>query len=111
MILFKVCPNCNTEHNIANFHKNKNKSDGLAVYCKDCMKVFSKYYYKHIPKEMKTKVCAYANCDVSFTTNTNKIYCCDNHRKYAHKDTYLHNLKRRIKRKATRKVLDNEKSI
>lgn len=34
--MFKTCTNCNTEHPIDNFHKNKLTSDGRHHWCKPC---------------------------------------------------------------------------
>lgn len=34
----KKCPRCGRELPPASFHKNSKRPDGLAAYCKDCMK-------------------------------------------------------------------------
>lgn len=54
----KVCPQCKQCVPLKGFYKNKNKSDGLAVYCKQCARGFSKNSYeknKHnvVPRKPK----------------------------------------------------------
>lgn len=42
----KVCPHCKQCIPLDGFYKNKNKPDGLAIYCKQCAKSFSKSSYE-----------------------------------------------------------------
>lgn len=39
---YKYCAKCGYEHPFENFHKHKNRADGLHVYCKYCMSQFNK---------------------------------------------------------------------
>lgn len=45
MKLTKICPKCNKEKELQEFHKNKNKKDGLQILCKSCRKLHSANYY------------------------------------------------------------------
>lgn len=47
--MLKYCSKCNQEKNLDQFHKNKNRSDGLNGFCKNCIKSYkySKYYSMH----------------------------------------------------------------
>lgn len=42
----KNCLKCKIKYSKTAFHKNKNYEDGLAKYCKICMKIISKKRYK-----------------------------------------------------------------
>ena len=42
----KICLNCKQELDIFKFSKNKNKEDGLEIYCKSCKKIYHKKYYQ-----------------------------------------------------------------
>lgn len=46
--ILKICHKCGEEKDKSNFHKNKNRSDGLNGFCKNCMKEY-KYpnYHKN----------------------------------------------------------------
>lgn len=41
----KICINCNVSQDVYEFHKNKNKKDGLSSYCKVCAISRAKDYY------------------------------------------------------------------
>jgi hypothetical protein len=44
----KYCNRCNEIKNVNMYYKNKNKKDGLQIYCKPCMKKENKVnYQKH----------------------------------------------------------------
>jgi len=44
----KYCPGCKQILQVSNFHKNKNRKDGLHCHCKQCaMKYSQKYYFQH----------------------------------------------------------------
>ncbi len=40
----KICSKCNTFKNKTEFYKNKNNSDGLCCWCKECCKRYGKQY-------------------------------------------------------------------
>jgi hypothetical protein len=44
-IILKVCARCKQSKNIERFSKNPQQKDGRHVYCKDCMKLYSRKYY------------------------------------------------------------------
>lgn len=46
----KICTKCKKKKFLSKFYKNKNKKDGLASWCKDCMCVYSK-----LPKNLKKR--------------------------------------------------------
>lgn len=50
----KVCSRCNQEKNINLFSKDKQKSDGLCSYCKECNK--KDYHKSNTPEKRKTKM-------------------------------------------------------
>ena len=49
----KTCVKCNTERPYDNFSKDKNRKDGLYVYCKICMRVWSREYRLRKPRRSK----------------------------------------------------------
>lgn len=55
----KVCSGCRKELPLNMFHKNKSKSDGLNVYCKECSSIKMKQYY---------------NSDIEYSKEKNKKY-------------------------------------
>jgi hypothetical protein len=46
----KDCYKCKTSKPVSEFHKNKNKKDGLQNYCKACAKVRNREYYISTPE-------------------------------------------------------------
>lgn len=42
----KFCSKCNTEKHEDDFSKNKNKPDGLQIWCKDCYKLLNNGSYR-----------------------------------------------------------------
>lgn len=48
----KRCPKCEVTKSREEFHKNKNRSDGLVVWCKLCMKTYSDERYLTADKEL-----------------------------------------------------------
>ena len=53
MILKKVCFKCKSEKNQSDFHKDKNRKDGLFSYCKNCVLEKQKKY--NIDNRLKIK--------------------------------------------------------
>lgn len=45
--MIKKCSKCKLEKNIDQFHKNKNKKDGLHDYCKECNSIRKKNSYDY----------------------------------------------------------------
>lgn len=43
----KNCPDCNKHLPYTSFHRDKQRPDGLRLYCKDCAIERSKNYYKN----------------------------------------------------------------
>lgn len=41
----KTCTKCGDPKELTDFSKNKNKKDGLDIWCKDCKKTYHKNYY------------------------------------------------------------------
>jgi uncharacterized CHY-type Zn-finger protein len=52
----KLCPKCNIELEHSNFHKNRARSDGLAVYCSNCSKFWAREQYKKTKAENYIRV-------------------------------------------------------
>ena len=50
-MLTKWCSKCKDSHLVSSFHKNKNTKDGLARWCKECVKANSKQWYDKTPRE------------------------------------------------------------
>jgi protein-arginine kinase activator protein McsA len=48
--MLKWCYKCQTDKDPSEFHKNKNKKDGLQNYCKTCAKVRNHKYYLATPE-------------------------------------------------------------
>lgn len=44
----KRCPKCGADKVLSEFHKNKAKSDGLAIHCKACRTVIRKAHYDSV---------------------------------------------------------------
>ena len=44
--IMKICKKCNQNLDESCFNKNKNKSDGLEIYCKECAKIKSRLAYE-----------------------------------------------------------------
>lgn len=51
----KYCPGCQKTKNVRNFHKHKNKPDGLASWCKECANGNSRRWAKS-NKERRARV-------------------------------------------------------
>ena len=49
----KTCVKCNTPRLHDDFSKDKNRKDGLYVYCKICMRTWSREYRLRKPREAK----------------------------------------------------------
>lgn len=48
----KICPKCEEEKPLSEFHKNSSSKDGRGGYCKSCMAEYNKqYYHKEIGDE------------------------------------------------------------
>lgn len=52
----KECPRCKEITN--DFAKNKNKKDGLQIYCRSCVKEINADYYKRTPEKNSSRVAA-----------------------------------------------------
>jgi hypothetical protein len=46
-VVSKVCPHCKVEKKIEKFARNKYRTDGHSVQCKDCIKAYNQKYYKN----------------------------------------------------------------
>ena len=46
----KTCSKCKEVKPLADFHRNRAKSDGRASYCKPCMKIRNYAYYRNTPE-------------------------------------------------------------
>ena len=42
----KICPKCKKQKKVSAFYKNRNASDGLDHYCRDCTKKRMKEYFR-----------------------------------------------------------------
>ncbi len=49
----KLCPKCNTEKDIDSFHNNKNRKDGKAHSCRDCISEYTRELYRRDPSRAK----------------------------------------------------------
>ncbi len=49
----KLCVRCNTERPFTDFSKDKNRKDGYYVYCKICMRVWSREFRLKNPRSSK----------------------------------------------------------
>ena len=64
----KICSKCKVEKDICEYHKDKNKKDGLNTYCKLCAINHSKEYYEKnkekINEKSKTKITCECGCEI-----------------------------------------------
>ncbi len=51
----KLCLKCNIEKDFILFSLNKNKKDGLEIYCKECRKIQHKIYYENNKEDISDK--------------------------------------------------------
>lgn len=51
----KICSRCRKELLISCFYKNKNKSDGLSSYCKECKRIANKQWYRKDIEQSREK--------------------------------------------------------
>ena len=51
----KICSKCKVEKDICEYHKDKNKKDGLNTYCKLCAINHSKEYYEKNKEKISSK--------------------------------------------------------
>lgn len=51
----KICSKCNIEKDVCEYHKDKNKKDGLNRYCKLCAINHSKEYYEKNKEKISSK--------------------------------------------------------
>lgn len=72
MSLFKRCSNCGIVKNKSDYHTANQRSDGVAVYCKECSSKKAKIYYI---KNIVEKQCLH--CNSFFLGSFNKNYCSD----------------------------------
>lgn len=49
----KVCPKCGVRKERSEYHKDKNRNDGLAGFCKDCLVAKNKKWREANPEKMK----------------------------------------------------------
>jgi hypothetical protein len=49
----KVCPKCGGKKERSEFHKDKNRNDGLAGFCKECLVAKNKKWRENNPERMK----------------------------------------------------------
>jgi hypothetical protein len=55
----KTCKKCNIEKELNLFNKNKNKVDGLHIWCKECSSILNKNRYESQSKSIKEKTSKY----------------------------------------------------
>jgi hypothetical protein len=55
----KICSKCKIEKFITLFSKDKNRKDGLKIYCNDCRKIESKIYRERNPEKRKETIKKY----------------------------------------------------
>ena len=51
----KRCYKCNTQKQLSEFHKSKNRKDGLSARCKNCQYLYNKNRYDKDPESFKLK--------------------------------------------------------
>jgi hypothetical protein len=87
----KVCIKCKQEQELDHFYKNKNKKDGLGVWCKDCFKKYlsnNPYYQKNKDKvkqyyqDNKDRIKQYYQDNNNKVKIKNKIYQQNNKEKF-----------------------------
>jgi hypothetical protein len=52
----KICSKCKIEKSVTLFSKDKNRKDGLKLYCNDCRKIESKIYRERNPEKRKETI-------------------------------------------------------
>lgn len=52
----KYCYKCNIKQSCTNFHKNKNRKDGLQTVCISCRKLWDREIYKNTDKRHKNTI-------------------------------------------------------
>lgn len=51
----KICKKCNKEKVLKDFHKNKNKKDGVNNWCKECCRIYKKKYFENNKEKIYLK--------------------------------------------------------
>ena len=70
----KVCKKCNVEKELSLFNKNKNKVDGLHIWCKECSSNSNKNRYKSQSESIKEKTSEYYYTNKEVILPKLKIY-------------------------------------
>jgi hypothetical protein len=55
----KTCTKCGLKKELFKFHKDKNRKDGLSLWCKDCVKEYTTNYYNKNKKQILNLVKLY----------------------------------------------------
>ena len=80
----KVCTKCRSELDEAMFHKDSNRKDGLACWCKPCVRINSKNHYKNqCPKKRLEAKRAWQDKNREHVNKYNEQWRKDNPHKHA----------------------------
>ena len=116
-MLLKLCTHCKIEKSLDNFTKDNKSKDKLSIYCKNCIKEFSKKYYSKNKKFILSRNNRYRlTHKIEFSVWYNKKHIKQKQQKYSeeHKNErqkYLFENKEQIAKKSKEYYLKNKRKI
>ena len=86
MEVTKYCPKCHTRKNGTEFYKSKHTTDGLAGYCKECVKQISRININKLENEFICSNCQSNDFSKKKRKDSSSSICYICHNKYDEKN-------------------------